>query len=702
MIGSPSVGASGRARMSGVMQRSVGNARIARMAGEPFATRSRLTVQAKLTVNTPGDVYEREADSVSDRITQSGRQPAPVGRISRLPSNGMPTSAHHQAKKEDAVSGGLDSSMEARIQSPAGGRPLAPDLQREMESGLGTDLSAVRVHDSAPDRADADHLNAKAFTHGSDIWIGSQGTGEDRKLMAHELTHVVQQTETEPAALSIQREDNPPSNIARLNEMLDRWNVPEEDVIALLGQMNPAEKAIMLVGYKSRIASALNIGEMVRAVNNLGPPLEIKLDWVEAAATFNFQIDYSDIKGMVTGARQPERDALKTARWQGFFVDVCTNTTMIEAVTDLGFNLKTKLVWVRAEVTSVRLELSYGDIKPLVTAAPQGDRDALKTDEWRDFFVQVCDNTTIFEAVNNLGFDLKTKLEWVSAEMTWIRAELSYSQIKPLITSATQADRDTLKTDDWRDFFVKVCTNATMAEAVDDLGWNLATKLDWMITEGTDYSLVKPKITAASAGDKATALADQALLRKLEDELSWNDFAKSVELLGRAAPTAAAMLADATVSAAMSASFAASSPALTCNLAPGTPAPAGVHEEVAWIYMNLITGSLHTRRAPSGGQANGTLSTPPEMDDSITVGAYHTHPNVGPCWGAVFASAKDITAAVNTGVPLLIIGAFPAVANTQTISTGPQRTHLAGNRGFPGGSGGETPQATLDGTYDEV
>jgi hypothetical protein len=200
MIGSPNLGASARARMTGALQRSVGNSRVARLAGEPNEASSSLTAQAKLTVNTPGDAYEREADGVADRMTRSGRQPMSVGRISRLPSYGMPTSANHQAKKEDAVSGGLDSSMEARIQSPAIGRPLAPDLQREMESRLGTDLSAVRVHDSAHDRADADRLNAKAFTHGNDIWIGSQGSGEDRKLMAHELTHVVQQTGSESGA----------------------------------------------------------------------------------------------------------------------------------------------------------------------------------------------------------------------------------------------------------------------------------------------------------------------------------------------------------------------------------------------------------------------------------------------------------------------------------------------------------------------
>jgi hypothetical protein len=264
-------------------------------------------------------------------------------------------------------------------------------------------------------------------------------------------------------------------------------------------------------------------------------------------------------------------------------------------------------------------------------------------------------------------------------------------------------------------FFVDVCDDEEMAEAVELLGFNLAQKLDWMIVEDTNYKLVKAKITSTSNPDKAAVLGDQPLLRRLKDELGWNDFAKSVELLGRLAPTAATMLADPTVSAAMSAAFAASSPAVTlpphdpanpvgpCNPPAGTLPPAATHEEVAWIYLNLISGNLDTRSAPSGGQANGNLGTPAEVDDSIVVGAFHTHPNVGPCWGALFASTKDTTAASSTGVPLLIIGAFPTVAATMTTSTGPaRRLHLAGDRGFPGTSGGEAPQATIDGSYDEL
>ena len=229
------------------------------------------------------------------------------------------------------------------------------------------------------------------------------------------------------------------------------------------------------------------------------------------------------------------------------------------------------------------------------------------------------------------------------------------------------------------------------------------------------YANYKAKIVAASVADRTAALGNPALLRSIQGQLSLSEFAKVVELLGRLAPTAGTMLGDATVTAAMRAAFTASSPAVTlpahdpsqpdgpCNPPAGTPPPAGVHEEGGWIYMNLITGALDTRRATAGGQANLNLGGPPDVADSIVVGTFHTHPNVGPCWGNVFPSGTDTNSANNTGVPWLIFGAFPDVATTQTTSTGPgQRLHLAGNRGFPGAAGGDAPQATIDGKHDEV
>lgn len=86
-----------------------------------------------------------------------------------------------------------DTALEGRIKTPSGGRPLPDSVRGEMEPQFQADFSNVRVHDSAQDRADTRKLNARAFAFGNHIWMGPGESTSNRKLMAHELTHVVQQ-----------------------------------------------------------------------------------------------------------------------------------------------------------------------------------------------------------------------------------------------------------------------------------------------------------------------------------------------------------------------------------------------------------------------------------------------------------------------------------------------------------------------------
>ena len=77
------------------------------------------------------------------------------------------------------------------------GKSLAPDVNASMSNAFGTDFSHVRVHTDTRATQMNQDLHAKAFTHGSDIYF-NQGqyaptSSQGKKLLAHELTHVVQQ-----------------------------------------------------------------------------------------------------------------------------------------------------------------------------------------------------------------------------------------------------------------------------------------------------------------------------------------------------------------------------------------------------------------------------------------------------------------------------------------------------------------------------
>ncbi len=84
-----------------------------------------------------------------------------------------------------------------------GGAPLDGGVRGEMEAALGTDFSGVRVHTGGDASASARAVQARAYTVGTDVVFDSgeydPGSEAGRRTLAHELTHVVQQSEGEVA-----------------------------------------------------------------------------------------------------------------------------------------------------------------------------------------------------------------------------------------------------------------------------------------------------------------------------------------------------------------------------------------------------------------------------------------------------------------------------------------------------------------------
>jgi hypothetical protein len=71
--------------------------------------------------------------------------------------------------------------------------PLPPAVKKALEDALDVDLGKVRVHTGGNAADMAKELGAKAFTIGTDIYFAKPGDAKDAELLAHELTHVVQQ-----------------------------------------------------------------------------------------------------------------------------------------------------------------------------------------------------------------------------------------------------------------------------------------------------------------------------------------------------------------------------------------------------------------------------------------------------------------------------------------------------------------------------
>ncbi|MGE5416091.1 MAG: DUF4157 domain-containing protein [Acidobacteriota bacterium] len=181
-------------------------------------------IQPKLTINKPGDIYEQEADRIAEQVMHMP-EPAsvpqsPINSRSVKPSfqSISPHAEKDIQRKEDddEEEEGIVQMKQGSMTHPAGRQPGVPPIVREvlrssgqpldpttiafMEPRFGYDFSSVRVHDNTTAHRAASGQLARAFTVGNHIVFNlgryESSSTEGKHLLAHELTHVVQQAGT--------------------------------------------------------------------------------------------------------------------------------------------------------------------------------------------------------------------------------------------------------------------------------------------------------------------------------------------------------------------------------------------------------------------------------------------------------------------------------------------------------------------------
>ena len=175
------------------------------------------SVQARLTVGAVGDKYEQEADAVAAQVVQRINSPqvqqprASVQRKAEEEELQMKPIVS-KLQKVGAKGGEVPGTIEQQIQSARGkGNPLAPQLQTQMGNAMGADFSGVRVHTDSQSNELNQSIQAKAFTTGQDVFFRSgtydPGSHSGQELIAHELTHVVQQSGGANQKKSVEKSD---------------------------------------------------------------------------------------------------------------------------------------------------------------------------------------------------------------------------------------------------------------------------------------------------------------------------------------------------------------------------------------------------------------------------------------------------------------------------------------------------------------
>jgi hypothetical protein len=143
-------------------------------------------LQRKLMIGASNDPLELEADWVADEVMA---KPAHTSVSSTAPR------IQRYAGQSNRQNENAPASVDQALASP--GKPLEPELRWDMEQRFGHDFSRVRVHSGPAAEQSARDMSAHAYTVGHDIVFGigrfAPRTQEGRRLIAHELTHVVQQ-----------------------------------------------------------------------------------------------------------------------------------------------------------------------------------------------------------------------------------------------------------------------------------------------------------------------------------------------------------------------------------------------------------------------------------------------------------------------------------------------------------------------------
>jgi len=186
-------------------------------------------LQAKLSVSQPGDSDEREADRLADAVL-SRPVAAPkagcaacAGQVQRKCAKCEDEEREQklQRKVGPATTGhghaGPAGSAGARDLGLGGGRALPADVRGFFEPRFGHDFGRVRIHTDAGAAEATRTLSARAFTVGSDVAFApgeyQPRSHAGRRLLAHELAHVIQQSGSEPARVRREPVELPPTGI---------------------------------------------------------------------------------------------------------------------------------------------------------------------------------------------------------------------------------------------------------------------------------------------------------------------------------------------------------------------------------------------------------------------------------------------------------------------------------------------------------
>jgi len=242
-----------KAATAPAVQRAVGRPEIQRSV---TATAPANTVQTRLHVSSPSDREELEAQSTGKKIARMA-DPGADAVASAGSQPGVYRKGDGPAKASSEVSAEIRGSLSS-------GSPLPGPVRSFMEPRFRADFSQVRIHTDGQAASLSRKLSAQAFTYGRDIFFGKDqyqpDTQDGRELIAHELTHTIQQ------GGAVQRSESPPAVTQRSAPQVQRLGI--SDALDYF-----ADKAYLIPGFRMFTlilgVNPINMGRVERNAANI-------------------------------------------------------------------------------------------------------------------------------------------------------------------------------------------------------------------------------------------------------------------------------------------------------------------------------------------------------------------------------------------------------------------------------------------------
>jgi uncharacterized protein DUF4157 len=276
----------------------------------PVAETAIPAVQMKMAVNKPGDKFEQEADKMADKVMRAPAPafPAKEEKIQRQPEDKLrkkeeekiqrqpedklrkkeeekiqkaawpgekgwkkeeekiqkaPADEEKLRRKSSDGAPAVGANTQTTIQNKiTGGQPLSSDVRSYMEPRFGADFGNIRIHRDAEAASLSNQLSARAFTYQNHVFFSRDqyqpGTSEGKHLLAHELTHTIQQGHAAQLSPNVSTTVTPPP-VQRLGiqDALDyfadkAYNIPGFRMLTIVMGFNP-------INMRSTDRSAANI-----------------------------------------------------------------------------------------------------------------------------------------------------------------------------------------------------------------------------------------------------------------------------------------------------------------------------------------------------------------------------------------------------------------------------------------------------------